>query len=148
MTARFAFLLVVVLCVALGTAVLGWAGIPLAAAVIGGGVAARGLPRAAGRVALGAALAWATLLAWDAMAPRFGTLANALGSIVHVPIVAVVFATLALPALLAWAAAALAEELVTLGRARLVRARPADGVTLPAPGAPARPTGSPAAASP
>lgn len=143
MRARLVFLVTVALVVALATTALGWVAVPIAAAVVAATSATRGRPRAAGHIALAAALAWAALLAWDAAGPRFGALAAALGGILRVPAAAIVFVTLALPAFLAWAAAALAEEFIAFARARS-----ADVVTLPAPGAPARPTGSPAAASP
>lgn len=143
MVRRFAFVGAAAMLVAVGTALVGWAGVPVTAAIVAGVSAVRGRPRVAGRVAFAAVLAWAALLAWDATGPRFGALVTALGGVLRLPVALVVLVTLALPALLAWAAAAFVDEL-----AGAARARSTDRVTLPAPGAPARPTGFPAAAPP
>lgn len=110
----------VILAVVMGfaTGALGWWGVPLAAAAIAAvsvgrpGVITRHRRSAAGGAALAAVVAWGALLALDAAGPRFGAVTRTLGGVLQVPGAVAVLATLLLPALLAWTAAALAEGLV------------------------------------
>jgi hypothetical protein len=66
---------------------------------------ASGTPASA---AVGGALGWAALLAADAARGPVGSVAESLGSVMQVPGVAIVAATLLFPAALAWAAATVA----------------------------------------
>jgi hypothetical protein len=129
---------------ALATRLLGWWSVPLVAALMVGlgalvapRVAARLGRSTAGGAAAAAALAWAALIAWDATGPGFGAVRGILGRLFELPWPAVVAVTLALPAVLAWCAAAVAEGALALWH-------PAEGadplappVALPASGDPA-----------
>jgi hypothetical protein len=92
------------------TRVVGWWGVPLvaAAAVL---VPAAGRATAGG-AALAAALAWGGLLTLGAAGTGFAALGGILGRLFSLPWPAVLALTLALPALLAWCAAALVEGAV------------------------------------
>ncbi|GLC26253.1 hypothetical protein [Roseisolibacter agri] len=108
---------------ALTTRLLGWWSVPLVAALM---VVASALvePRLAARVrgsaalgaGLAAALAWAALIAWDAMGPGFGAVRGILARLFALPWPAVLVVTLALPAALAWCAAAVTEGALALWR--------------------------------
>lgn len=135
-------LLVVAIAVAmaLATALFGWWGVPLTAALVSGTRAAvrrRTPPATPARAALGAALAWAGLLAWAATGGRFGTVVALVERVAGAPATVVVALTLLLPAVLAWAAATLVETIVAAARPRAP-----DPITLPAPGPPGRPAES------
>ncbi len=65
-------------------------------------------------ITIGAALGWALLLGIDAMGGRLGALTSALAGTLGAPSVAVIFVTLAFPALLAWSAATLTLGVVAL----------------------------------
>lgn len=122
-------LVVLTALMALGTALLGWAAVPLVAALF---VALAPRIPALGRAtpsfwdrsvpvsvlaAPAGALAWGALLAVDATGARFGAVLRMLAGVMQLPAAALVAATLLLPALLAWSAAALVEG--TLHRAAL-----------------------------
>jgi hypothetical protein len=125
---------------ALATSLFGWWGVPLTAALVSGARATLGRrtrPATPARVALGAALAWAGLLAWAAAGGRFGAVLALVERVAGAPAPVVVALTLLLPAVLAWAAATLVETIVAA-----VRPRAPDPITLPAPGPPGRPAES------
>lgn len=112
------FLLVAGAAMAALTWVLGWWGVLLAAGIVGYVFYREG--GGGWRVALAGAASWGALLAVDAAAGPFGTVAHTLGGVLRVPGPALVLLTLALPALLAWSAATLvagARQLVA-GRRR------------------------------
>jgi hypothetical protein len=130
---------------AAATALAGWWGVPLVAALAALVPAGAARPRGAatrrwvtpGRAALAGALAWGAFLAAAAAGGRLGPVSTLVGRVVGAPAPAVLALTLALPAMLAWAAAALAAGVVG------ARRPPApDPITLPAPGQPSRPAGS------
>jgi hypothetical protein len=119
---RLPVVLALALAIGLATVLGGWWSVPLAAAavaVLAGGRRGRALRRPgrsiAGGTALAAALAWAALLAFDATGARFGRVAELIGGLFGAPAAVVALATALLPALLAWSAAALVEELVGRG---------------------------------
>jgi hypothetical protein len=88
---------------ALGTTVLGWVAVPLAAGMWGLIDRNGAVP---GRVAaLAATLAWGTLLMIQLSTGRAGELASGLGGSLGVPAILIVVVTLALPAILAWSSA-------------------------------------------
>lgn len=87
------------------TWLLGWWGIPLAAAVAGYLHSRQG--GGGWRVALAAAVAWGALLLADVASGRFGTVARTLAGVLTLPAPALVLLTLAFPALVAWSAATL-----------------------------------------
>jgi hypothetical protein len=132
-------LLVLAVLMAIGTALLGWAAVPLLAALLAvlaprlpglapGGRDAPGARAPAGRVAmlaaLAGALAWGALLAVDATGARFAGVLRMLSGVMQLPGVALVATTLLLPALLAWAAAALVEGVVVQRAPSLADAAP------------------------
>ncbi len=105
------------------TRLLGWWSVPLVAALMvlaGALVEPRLAARVRGSAALGAAaaaaLAWAALIAWDAVGPGFGAVRGILARLFALPWPAVLVVTLALPALLAWCAAAVTEGALALWR--------------------------------
>ncbi len=110
---RVAIAVGVALLVGAATWAMGWwAVVPIAA------VAAwflRDVRGAVGSITVGAALGWALLLGIDAMGGRLGALTTALAGTLSAPAPAVVFVTLAFPALLAWSAATLSLGVVALG---------------------------------
>ena len=118
---------------ALTTRLLGWWSVPLVAALMvlvaaaDVRLAARVRGSLASGAALSAALAWAGLIAWDALGPGFGAVRGILARLFALPWPAVLLVTLALPAVLAWCAAAVAEGALALRRAPadLTEARPA-----------------------
>jgi hypothetical protein len=110
------FVLVVGVAMAALTWVLGWWGVLLAAAIAGHVFFREG--GGGWRIALAAAASWAALLAADAAAGSFGTVARALAGVLRLPGPALVLLTLAFPALLAWSAATLVA-----GARQLVAAR-------------------------
>jgi hypothetical protein len=110
------FVLVVGVAMTALTWVLGWWGVLLAAAIVGHVFFREG--GGGWRVALAAAASWGVLLAVDAVAGPFGTVARTLGGVMRVPGPALVLLTLAFPALLAWSAATLVA-----GARQLVAAR-------------------------
>jgi hypothetical protein len=106
---------------ALATRLLGWWSVPLVAAlmvvldaVLAPRVAARLGRSTAGGAAAAAALAWAALVAWDAAGAGFAGVRGILGRLFELPWPVVVAVTLALPAVLAWCAAAVAEGAMAL----------------------------------
>ncbi len=107
---RLAIALGVALLVGAATWAMGWwAVVPIAV------VAAwflRDVRGVVSSITIGAALGWALLLGIDAMGGRLGALTSVLAGTLGAPAAAVVFVTLAFPALLAWSAATL-----TLGAA-------------------------------
>ena len=118
---------------ALTTRLLGWWSVPLVAALMvlvaaaDVRLAARVRGSLASGAALSAALAWAGLIAWDALGPGFGAVRGILARLFSLPWPAVLLVTLALPAVLAWCAAAVAEGALALRRspADVPGARPA-----------------------
>jgi hypothetical protein len=102
-------LLVVVLAMTVVTWLAGWWGVVLVALVAG--YAYRDERGSAWRIALAALVAWALLLALDALMGPFGRMSTVLASAVSIPVAAIALATLLLPALLAWSAATVAAEL-------------------------------------
>lgn len=135
---------------AIATALVGWQGVPLTAALVA--VPAASDPRAPiltpARIALAGALAWGGFLV--AAGGRLAPVVELVGRVVGQPGALVVGLTLALPALLAWAAAAFAA-----GIAGAVRPSAPDPITLDPPGPTSRSegaadaaSGSPAAATP
>ena len=105
--------MMLVLLVAVGVAaltwVIGWWGVLVVALIAGTVAYAR--EGAAWRIALGAALAWAVLLLFDARGGALGTLSRALAGVIGVPAFALFVLTLLFPAVLAWSAATLAMAL-------------------------------------
>jgi hypothetical protein len=97
---------------ALGTWILGWWAVPLLGAAWG--IVQRGRPRFAAAF-VAAALAWAALLAFDALGGALGRLSTVLGGIFMLPGVALLAVTLLYAALLAGCAAQVAG---TVGVAR------------------------------
>jgi hypothetical protein len=97
----------------IATRVLGWWGVPLAAGLWGIVSGGDGLP-----AAVGAALAWAALLARDAAFGPFGDLASTLGALFHAPPIVLIVLTLVFPMVLAWSAA------VVSGAGRSTRTSP------------------------
>ena len=91
---------------ALATVLLGWWGVPLAAAAWG--ALARGAPGSALAAAIGGALGWGALLLTDSVSGPVGPFATTLGGVVGLPGALLVVVTLLFPALLAWSAAAVA----------------------------------------
>ena len=113
-------LLVVALCGALATWLMGWWGVVLAAFVAGVVLWTR--RRVALSVALASAAAWATLLALDAVRGRFASLASTVAGVMLLPPAALVVVTLLFAGLLGWSAAVLGSEV-----ARAVRTRNGQG---------------------
>jgi hypothetical protein len=97
------------LAVATLTWLLGWWAVVLAALVAGAVLWHR--HGAAWLVTLGAALAWAALLAVDAVGGRFSTLASSIAGVMRVPVPALLLVTLLFGALLAWSAAVVGTEI-------------------------------------
>lgn len=91
--------------IGIGTWVLGWWAVPLLGAVWG--VLQRGRPRFLTAFAA-AAVAWATLLAFDALRGAMGRLAGVLGGIFMMPGAALLAVTVLYAALLAGCAAQVA----------------------------------------
>jgi hypothetical protein len=91
------------------TWLLGWWGVVLAALVAG--VVLRYRRGAAWLVALAAVVAWAVLLAVDAVGGRFSTLAGAVAGVMQVPVPALLLVTLLFGALLGWSAAVVGSEI-------------------------------------
>ena len=89
---------------ALATAAFGWWTVPLIAVVWG--ALARALRGASLIAAIAAAAAWGALLLWGAVHGPVRALAVELAGVMHVPAVALVAATLAFPAVLAWSGTA------------------------------------------
>jgi hypothetical protein len=124
--------LVLAIVMAVATAGLGWWGVPLAAALVAAasharpGAIARPGRSCAGGAGLAAALGWGGLLAVAALGgARFGAVATALGRVLGAPPALAGVVTLALPALLAWSAAAVVEGV--LARLFAGRAGPPHG---------------------
>lgn len=92
---------------ALATFWFGWWTVPVVAAIWG--VLARGLRSGALVSACAAGLAWGALLLWDASAGPVSELAATLGTLMHLPPIALPLATLVFPALLAWSATMVTE---------------------------------------
>ncbi|MGH7720060.1 MAG: hypothetical protein ACREON_14615 [Gemmatimonadaceae bacterium] len=88
---------------AIGTYWLGWWSVP-ATAVLWGLIAPT-TPRASLYAAAAAALAWAALLSWSAIAAPVPTLATQLGAVMGMPAAALVLIVLIFPAVLAWSGA-------------------------------------------
>lgn len=101
MKAGISRLIIVTAAIAAGTWVAGWVAVPVLALVAG---LVMWRPST---VALGASLAWAILLAINAVVGAMGRVASTLGDVMGLPWPAVIVATLLFPALLAWSAAAL-----------------------------------------
>lgn len=97
----------------------GWATIPLTAAVWSALATAERHREL--RLALAAMLSWALLLAWAASRGDFSALLALLGDTLRVPGWTLVLLTLAIPGLLAWSAAVVANEVG--GRIALVAQR-------------------------
>jgi hypothetical protein len=110
------FVLVVGAAMAALSWLLGWWGVLLAASIVGYVFFREG--GGGWRVALAAAVAWGSLLAIDAAAGPFGTVARTLAGVLRLPGLVLVLLTLAFPALLAWSAAT-----VVAGACQLVAAR-------------------------
>jgi hypothetical protein len=113
---RLVHVVLLALVMALATVLLGWWGVPLAAALLAAVAHARpGLVTRAGRsvaggAGLAGALAWGGLLAVAVVGgARFGAVASALAGVLSAPAVLAAVVTLVLPALLAWSAAGLTE---------------------------------------
>jgi hypothetical protein len=96
--------LLVAALVAAGTWFLGWWAVPLVG--LGYGLARRRAPSAI-EAALGAAIGWGALLGWQASAPAFGRLADALSGVFPLPTAGLVALTLCFAAGLAGGAARL-----------------------------------------
>ena len=97
------------LVVATLTWLLGWWGVVLAA--LGAGVVLRHRQGAAWLVGLAAVVAWAVLLAVDAIGGRFSVLASSIAGVMRVPVPALLLVTLLFGALLAWSAAVVGIEI-------------------------------------
>ena len=97
------------LAIAALTWLLGWWGVVLAALVAG--IVLQRRHGAAWLVALAAVIAWAALLAVDAVGGRFSTLASAIAGVMRVPAAALLLVTLLFGALLGWSAAAVGTEI-------------------------------------
>ncbi len=102
-------LLATALAVAALTWLLGWWGVVVAALVAGVVLSRR--HGAAWLVALATALAWAALLAVDAVGGRFSALASSIAGVMRVPVPALLLVTLLFGALLAWSAAVVGTEI-------------------------------------
>lgn len=101
---------------AVGTILVGWWGVPVVA-VVWGVIANR--TRSPGlTAATAAALAWAGLLGWTAIAGNLDSLAGILGEIMGVPGATLVVLTMLYPAAIAWAGARLASGATILLRIR------------------------------
>jgi hypothetical protein len=99
------------------TWLLGWWGVPMAAALVGFVHFRQG--GGGWRVALAAAAAWGALLLADVASGPFGTVARTLAGVLRIPAPALVLLTLVFPALVAWSAATLvagARQLVASRR--------------------------------
>lgn len=90
--------------------VLGWIAVPVVALIVSAG--ARELHLRPWHAGLGAALAWAGLLAASARSNAFGELLGSLAAVFRVPDFALVFLALLLPFALAWSTATVAVALV------------------------------------
>jgi hypothetical protein len=90
------------------TWILGWWGVPLAAAVTA--VLLRNRRGVAWLVALAAVIAWSALILVDGVGQRFGALARIVGGVLQVPAAALLAVTLLFAALLAWSAATIGAE--------------------------------------
>ncbi len=109
---RFAIAVGVALLVGAATWAMGWwAVIPIAIVAAWFLRDERGV---IGSITVGAALGWALLLGIDAMGGRLGALTSALARPLGAPAAAVVFVTLAFPALLAWSAATLSAAVAAI----------------------------------
>jgi hypothetical protein len=99
---------------AIGTWILGWWTIPLFSLVAA--LAARGVRHQALASAAAAALAWGTILVWNASRGEVWSFASIAGGTMGVSGPVLILLTLAFPALLAWSAAA-ATRLLPRGKA-------------------------------
>jgi hypothetical protein len=108
--ARAARIALLAIAIAIGTWVLGWWAVPLLGAVWG--VLQRGRPRFVTAFAA-AAIAWASLLAFDALQGAMGRLAGVLGGVFMLPGAALLVVTVLYAALLAGCAAQVAGVVPT-----------------------------------
>lgn len=93
---------------AAGTFYVGWWSIPVIALAWGWFVGPTRRP--ATRAAVGAALAWVGLLAFDAVRGPAGRLARTLGATLQLPAVVLVVVTVLFAVILAWSAAIVGSE--------------------------------------
>jgi hypothetical protein len=91
------------------TWLVGWWGVVVAALALG--IVHRRHGGRAAEVALAAALAWGVLLGSDLLVEPGTRLLGVLGGVLGVPVLALVAITLAFPALLAWATAAVTADI-------------------------------------
>ena len=103
--------LLIAICMAGLTWLLGWWGIAVGAVILGYVFRSEG--GRAWRVALGALEGWALLLLIDVMFGPLGVVATTVGGAMSIPGPALLFVTLLYPALIGWSGAALAAELAT-----------------------------------
>ena len=105
---RVAVLALVALATALGTWIVGWWAVPAVAL-------AAGLLRVSPVTAATAAgLSWAALLLVDVMGGAFAGLGTALSGVMGLPVAFIAFVTIILPTMIAFAAAATGQALVSL----------------------------------
>jgi hypothetical protein len=97
------FILFVAAAMAALTWLLGWWGVLVAALVIGFVFRAEG--GGGWRIAVAAAIAWAVLLAIDAVSGPLALVGQRLGGVMRVPAVVLVAMTVLFPAMIAWSAA-------------------------------------------
>jgi hypothetical protein len=96
-------LALVALAAGVGTWFAGWWAVPIVAFIAGA------MRCGAAITALGCAAAWAALLAATIVSGNIAQLAGILGSIMGLPVPALVAVTIAFPALLGWSAASLGD---------------------------------------
>jgi hypothetical protein len=103
--------LLVAVCMAGLTWILGWWGAAVGALILG--VVFRSEGGRAGRVALGASEGWAILLVIDMMSGPLAGVATTVGGAMSIPAPSLLLVTLLYPALIGWSGAALASEIAS-----------------------------------
>ena len=110
------FIMFVAAAMAALTWLIGWWGVLVAALVIG--FVFRAESGGGWRIAVAGALAWAALLALDAVSGPVSLLGAKLGGVLRVPAAVLMLVTLLFPAMLAWSAATFAAVVVGKRTAR------------------------------
>ncbi len=108
---RIAYHVLVAVCMAGLTWILGWWGVAVGALILG--VVFRDEGGRAWSVALGAVEGWVILLVVDMLFGPLATVATTVGGAMSIPGPALLLVTLLYPALIGWSGAALAGEVAT-----------------------------------
>jgi hypothetical protein len=108
---RIVYHLLIAMCMAGLTWILGWWGVAIGALILG--VVFRDDGGRAWSVALGAVEGWAILLVVDMLFGPLGVVAKTVGGAMSIPAPALLLVTLLFPALIGWSGAALASEVAS-----------------------------------